>query len=197
MAPGEVGQGGDDADQPVAQQLETFAHQDQIGVVGDVAAGGPQMDDPRRAGAGIAEGVDMGHHVVAQPALVRLGGGKVDAVDGRAQLGNLCRHDRQAEFGLGFGQRHPQPPPGAEFALRAPEAAHFGRGVAVDQWIVVGGVRIAHRENSCRRKDRRPAAARRLPCPVSASTAGRARPPALTKDRPPGPRVRSIAVGRR
>ena len=107
---------------------------------------------PLRRGAGIAKGVDVGHHVVPQPALRGLAAAaKSMRSTAGAQLGDLRRRDRQAELGLGFGQGHPQPAPGAEFALRPPQPAHFGRGVAVDQRIVVGCVRIAHREQLVQR----------------------------------------------
>ena len=51
LAGGEAGQGVDDADQPVAQQAKPFAHQHQVGVVGDVAAGGAEVDDVAGGGA--------------------------------------------------------------------------------------------------------------------------------------------------
>ena len=69
-AVGEVGQGVDRADEPVADQSERLADQDQVGVVGDVATGRAQVDDRPGLGRGVAEGVDVGHHVVAEPLLV-------------------------------------------------------------------------------------------------------------------------------
>ena len=43
----------------------------------------------------------------------------------------------QAQFRLGLGQGDPEPPPGAELPLRAPELAHCGRGVTADKRVVV------------------------------------------------------------
>ena len=43
--------------------------QDQIGVVGHIAAGGAQMDDARRRRRGLAVGVHMRHHIMAHLAL--------------------------------------------------------------------------------------------------------------------------------
>ncbi len=45
--------------------LQSVPVKDEIGVVGDVAAGGPQVDDARGGGRGLAEGIDVGHHVMA------------------------------------------------------------------------------------------------------------------------------------
>ena len=50
---------------------------------------------------------------------------------------DLGGSDLQSQLGFGFGQDDPQLPPGAEFALRPPEPAHFLRSVAADQRIVV------------------------------------------------------------
>ena len=73
----------------VADQLQRLAHQDQVGVVGDVAACGAQVDDRPRRGADVAVGVDVGHHVVPQPPFVGGRGVEVDVVDVGPQLGDL------------------------------------------------------------------------------------------------------------
>ena len=49
-ARGEAGQRVDDADEPIAQQPQTLAHQDQIGIVGDIAAGAPRWMIARASG---------------------------------------------------------------------------------------------------------------------------------------------------
>ena len=48
--------------------------------------------------------------------------------------------DRQAQLPLGLGQRDPQPPPGAELPLLAPQRGHLRRGIAADQRVVVAVV---------------------------------------------------------
>ena len=50
-AGGEPRQGVDDADEAVAQHPQPFAHQYQVGIVGDVAAGGAEVEDVAGAGA--------------------------------------------------------------------------------------------------------------------------------------------------
>ena len=80
VACGKAGQGVDDADQAVAQQTQPLAHQDQVSVVGDIAAGGAEVDDVARGRGGVAIGVDVGHHVVAQAVLVAGRPGEVDVV---------------------------------------------------------------------------------------------------------------------
>ena len=62
------------ADQLTAQEPQTLAHDDDVGVVPDVAGGGgPEVDDRPRLGAALPPGVHVGHHVVAQLLLVARG----------------------------------------------------------------------------------------------------------------------------
>ena len=141
---GEPGQGVDDAHHPIANPREPLAHEQKIGVVGDVATGGAEVDDPARLGSGFAVGVDVGHHVVAQLALVALGGGEIDVVDVVAHLEEHGRGDsrgdaviaEQAHLGLRLGQGDPQFPPGGKFAARAPQFGHLRAGVAGYERVV-------------------------------------------------------------
>ena len=80
---GEVGQRDDHRRQPPGDHLQRLAHQNQVGVVGDVAACGAQVNDRPGRGALVAVGVDVGHHVVPQLALVLVGGVEIDVVDVR------------------------------------------------------------------------------------------------------------------
>ena len=89
----------------------------------------------------IAEGVDMGHHVVPQLALVFVGGGEVDRVDMGPQLFDLRLRDGEPHLRFGFGEPDPQLPPGAVFALSAPELAHFSGGVTGFERVFVAIVR--------------------------------------------------------
>ena len=119
------------------EHLQSLAQQQQIGVVGHVATRGAEVDDRPGLGAQVAVGMDVGHHVVPQLPLVTRGRREVDVVHVGLELVDLLPGDRQAQFGLGLGQRHPQPPPGAELPLRTPQRAHLRRGIAGDQRIVV------------------------------------------------------------
>ena len=120
------------------QQLAPQIHQpvpvqDQVGVVGDIAAGGPQMDDARRQRRGLAVGIDMGHDIVADLPLPLSGGIIVDIGDVLLQLADLLLRYRQAQLVLGLGQGRPQPPPGLEAHIRGEQVQHIRRGVAPGQ----------------------------------------------------------------
>ena len=102
---------------------------DEIRVVGDIAAGGPQVDDPRGGGGRLAVGVDVGHHVVADLLLPRRSRLIVDVGDVGLQLRHLLRGDGQAQIVLCPGQGHPQPPPGLKAHVGGEQVQHERRGV--------------------------------------------------------------------
>ena len=77
---GERGQGVDHGRHSPGDHLQALAQQQQVGVVGHVAACGAQVDDGPGVGAKVAVGVDVGHHVVPQLPLVTVGGLEVDVV---------------------------------------------------------------------------------------------------------------------
>ena len=74
-----------------AQQPQGLAADEQVAVVGDEAAGGPQVDDGPGGGRLVAPGVDGGHDVVAQAGLMAGDGLQVHGVLGGAQLLDLGR----------------------------------------------------------------------------------------------------------
>ena len=124
----------------LAQLVEALLHQDEIGVVGDVAGCGAEVNDVARAGRDVPEGVDVGHHVVAEALFVGRGAVQVDVVEVGAELGQLFRLEagrlavvgEKTEFRLGLGEPEPEPPPGAELAERPPALAHGARCIARD-----------------------------------------------------------------
>jgi hypothetical protein len=90
--------------------LQTLAEQDQVGVVGDKATRGPQVQDVAGLGADVAPGVDMRHYIVPQPPLVFGGAGQVNVVEGATQGIELFGADAglavrigQPQLGLGLG----------------------------------------------------------------------------------------------
>ena len=107
------------------------------------------MEDAARPWTGLSEGADMGHHVVAEPAFMGIGTGEVDILQVGPQFGELGRGDartdvivgQQAQLMLRLGQCQPEPPPGAELALRPPQLRHRPAGVTRDQRVVVN---VAH-----------------------------------------------------
>ena len=70
----------DRGDGLVADNSQRRAHQDQIGVIRDVTARRSQVDDRAGQGSGIAQGVNVRHHVVAKPPFVGLCRLEVDRV---------------------------------------------------------------------------------------------------------------------
>ena len=127
---GELGQICQHADDLLAHELQALAHDDDVGVVTDIAAGRAQMDDALCLGALQAVGVDVAHHVMADELLARNGVLIVDVVLVRLQLGNLLIGDGQALLLLGLSQRDPQPAPGAELVVVREDVLHLIRRIA-------------------------------------------------------------------
>ena len=83
-------------DQAAEQQAQAVAHHDEIGVVGDERAGGAEVQEGPGRGGLIAEGVDVGHHVVAEATLVAAGRREVGVVQVRPHLRQRLLGDREA-----------------------------------------------------------------------------------------------------
>jgi hypothetical protein len=127
----------DDGRQLADEQFQPLPHQQQVGVVGDVATGGAEVNDRPGGRANVAVGMHVGNHIVPEPLLIRGRGGEVDVIDMGPEFGDLRGGDFESQLALGFGQRDPQFPPGAVPDLRRPEPAHVARGVAGYQGVVV------------------------------------------------------------
>ena len=72
------------------REPERLAHEQRVGVVGDVAGRRAEVDHAARRGRGVAVGVDVRHHVVAEALLVARGRLEVDVahrVPQRVDLG--------------------------------------------------------------------------------------------------------------
>src|SRR5262249_55682355 len=139
------GQGSENADELIAQPSHSLAHQDQVGIVGDVAAGGAEVDYFAGVGTDFAIGVDVGHDVVTAAALVLGGPREVDVVDVGAQLFDLGAANawcnavvgEHAQLVLRLGQCYPEPAPGGKLSLRPPQFRHLSASVAAHQGVVV------------------------------------------------------------
>ena len=81
----------DDACQSRTDELQCFAMQEEIGVVGDKTACSAEMDNGPSVGTLISVGVNMGHYVVAQLALILCSDLKIDVVDMGLELSDLFR----------------------------------------------------------------------------------------------------------
>ncbi len=116
-----------------AQQLEAAAHQQEVGVVGDVRARGAEMNERARRRRHIAERMNVGHDVVAEAALVLGHALEVEVVEVGAHLGDRLVGDLHPERSLGLGQREPQRPPERMPRLWRPDLQHRARRIALGE----------------------------------------------------------------
>ena len=123
---GEVGQHGDELAPEIPQALPV---NDEVGVVGDVAAGGAQVNDAGGGGSRFAVGVHMGHDVVADFLFPRRGHLVVNVGDVGLQLRHLLAGDGEPQVVLRPGQGHPQPAPGLDAHIGGEQVQHEGGGV--------------------------------------------------------------------
>ena len=114
----EMRQNADDADKFVAQQAQSFRHDDNVGVVPYIAGGCPQMDDRARLRALLAIGIHMGHHVVAHDLLALPGNIVIDVVGKTAHFIDLLLRNGQAQLHFRLRQGDPKAAPGTELFVR-------------------------------------------------------------------------------
>ncbi len=88
----------------------------------------------------VAKGVDVGHHVVPESALVLRRRRQVAVVEVGADGRNRLGRNREPEFPLGLGQGKPDPPPAADLVPLAPERLHGRRGIAGAERRLIAGV---------------------------------------------------------
>ena len=74
-----TGKVGDDLQQLSPEVFQAVPVENDVGVIGDIAAGGAQMDDTGGGGRGLAVGIHVGHHVVADFLFPCRGTGTVPA----------------------------------------------------------------------------------------------------------------------
>src|SRR5207249_12088643 len=129
----QLGERHHDGRDPSEQQLQPLAHQDQVGVVGDVRAGRAEVEEGARRRRLVPEVMDVRHHVVPHTLLVLGGALQIGVVQVRAQLSERPVGDGEAELALGLHEREPQPPPQADPPALSPQRLHRGRSVALAQ----------------------------------------------------------------
>ena len=88
--------------QAAEQQLQDVPHDQQVGVVGDVGAGCPQMDVRSRRRGLVTEVMDVRHHVVPQTALMLSGPLQIRVVQVGAHLRQRALRDVETEAALLF-----------------------------------------------------------------------------------------------
>ena len=121
----ETGKVGDDLQQLSPEVFQAVPVENDVGVIGDVAAGRAQMDDTGGGGRGLAVGIHVRHHVVTDFLFPRRGTGEVDVRDVGFQLLDLLFGDRQSQRMLGLGKRNPELPPGLNPLLLGKQVQHI------------------------------------------------------------------------
>ena len=121
----EAGKVGDDLQQLAPEVFQAVPVENDVGVVGNIAAGGTQVDDTGGGGRGLTVGIHVSHHVVADFLLPGSGTGKVDVRDMGFQLLDLLFGDRQPQRMLGFCQRNPELPPDFNPLLLRKQVQHI------------------------------------------------------------------------
>ena len=114
-----------DVDNLSSDDLQCVPHDDDIGIVADIAGGSAQMDDALCIGALEAVSVDMAHYIMPDEFFSRFGFFVVDVIFMRNQLVDLLLGNRQAELMFSLGQCNPQKTPGLEFFILREKVLHF------------------------------------------------------------------------
>ena len=126
---GKLGQIGQHADDLLAHKLQCLAHDDDIGIVTDIAAGSTQMDDALCLGALQAVGIDMAHNIMADELFAGDGVLIVDIVLVGLQLGDLLIGDGKALSLFRLSQCDPQPAPSLELVVVRENILHLIRSI--------------------------------------------------------------------
>src|SRR3989449_1830574 len=130
VATRQLREGDDDCRNPSQQQLQPLAHQEEVGVVGDVRAGLAEVNERTRRRGLLTEMMDVRHHVMPQPLLMLGRAVEIGVVEVAAQLGQRAIGDVETELLLGLQQREPEPPPQPDPPALAPQRLHRRGGVA-------------------------------------------------------------------
>jgi len=125
-------------------KAQAVPHHQQIRVIRHVGAGRPEMEEGPGGGGLISEVVDMGHHVVPEPALVLRHGREIGIIQMGPKLLDGEGGNREAQLALSFHQSQPEPAPERSAVGPAPERLHRRRGVPEPQRRLVAG--LAHRK---------------------------------------------------
>ncbi len=109
---------------PLPEVTQALTVNNQVRVIGNVAACRAQMDDPGGGGGGFSVGVDMSHHIVSDFLFFLCGKLIINVVNMRLKLCHLFRGDRQTQDMLRPCQGNPEPPPGLDTGIRGKELQH-------------------------------------------------------------------------
>ncbi len=113
---------------------QALGHNDDVGVVADVAGRGAEVDNALGVRALQAVGVDVGHDVMAAAFLLRNGVFVVNVILVRPELVNLVLRNGEAQFHFALGKGNPEFSPSPELEVRGEDVLHFLAGVPGIQW---------------------------------------------------------------
>ena len=116
-----------------AQNFQSAAHQNQIGVVSHEGRCGAEMYEWLGRWSRVAERVHVCHHIVTEPPLVVGDRREVDRVQRSTHLTDCRVGNVDAEPLLTFGQRQPEPAPQTVAVLRAPQLEHGRRRISLSE----------------------------------------------------------------
>ena len=135
---GEVGERGDDREQPGLHQRHGVAGDALLGVVADEAARGAEVENGLRRRGVLGVDMEVGHDVVPGLALDLghpddIGLGHLDV---GAHLFQRLRRNVETELRFGLGEREPHPPPRRVAVAGGEKLEHLGRGIAPRQRVI-------------------------------------------------------------
>ena len=107
----------DDIDELLMYELETLPHDDDIGVVADIAGGRTEVDDALRVRALYAVRIHMAHNIVTNLLLTCLCHLIIDLILMCLQLIDLLLRDVEAQLMLRLCQCDPELSPGTELVV--------------------------------------------------------------------------------
>jgi len=133
IAPRGLGERDQHGRHPAQQQLQPLAHQDKVGVVGDVGARRAEVDEGACRRRLLTQMVDVCHHVVADALLVLRRALEIGIVQVGAQLRERPLRDVDAQLPLDLHEGEPQPAPQPDPSPLPPQGLHRRGGVALGQ----------------------------------------------------------------
>ena len=121
----EAGKTRDHIDDLAPHQGKRISHDNQIGVIANIAAGRAEVDNSLCLRTLQAIGIDMAHHVMPHKLLPGLGILIIDVILMGLQLIDLLLRNIQSQLFLGLSQRDPQLSPCAELLILGEQVLHL------------------------------------------------------------------------
>ena len=119
----------DHSNQLLADDLQTFLHLDNIGIVTNIRTGSTQMDDAGSLRSNLTKGVHMCHNVMTYFLLTLAGYLVINIVDVGFHFVDLFLCNRQTQLLFSLSQGYPQTTPGGELHIRRKYIQHLRAGI--------------------------------------------------------------------